>query len=94
MNKKGYVIGMSSPLIPCLFVIAMVLSIGIIVLSSITKSPQYTYACCCDNKPCTDTYYNVDDNTCHLILCEHNLFLNRSECIYKAKCPTTMLAQT
>ena len=25
---------------------------------------------CCDGKPCSDTYYTVEDNLCHLALCE------------------------
>ena len=41
------------------------------------------YDKCCDGKVCTDTYYTIEDNLCHLVLCEKNIF--GSNCTYNGK---------
>jgi len=40
---------------------------------------------CCGGSPCTDTYYTLKDNLCHLVLCEKSLFTNKSQCTYPGK---------
>jgi hypothetical protein len=42
-----------------------------------------TYAKCCNNSICSDTYYTEEDNKCHLSLCEHMIiYKNKTQCIY------------
>ena len=44
---------------------------------------QLTYLNCCNNTPCTDTYYTSEDNLCHLVLCENLYGKNNPKCVYQ-----------
>lgn len=55
--------------------------IGIVVSIPVV---QQSIMCirCCNGTPCSDTYYTPEDNKCHLTLCEHSLFTDKSKCTY------------
>ena len=63
-------------------VIAIVFGIGLrISIPVIEQSNMYVQ--CCNGTPCTDTYYTIEDNTCHLVLCEQSGgIINENQCTY------------
>lgn len=44
---------------------------------------ENVYIQCCGGQVCSDTYYTSEDNLCHLVLCENNLFSNKEDCVYE-----------
>jgi hypothetical protein len=38
---------------------------------------------CCNGCPCSDTYYDSSDDTCHLSLCENTPFTENKDCVYQ-----------
>jgi hypothetical protein len=73
-------------LIGVIICIAFIISLIFLVMNkqgSVYK--QFVYHECCNDNPCTDTYYVAKDNTCHLTLCENMLFKNQSECVYQGR---------
>ena len=67
--------------------IAFCIGCFLIVMDSVVESvKQNIYYKCCNNVPCSDTYYTLEDNTCHLTLCENNSFIfNKTKCLYPAR---------
>ena len=62
-------------------VATLVLVVGALVgVSVIVQNEMYLQ--CCNGIPCIDTYYTIEDNTCHLVLCENNPIANKDDCTY------------
>jgi hypothetical protein len=60
----------------------IIIGIGLSVLNNIEMSQtSITYDVCCFHRPCTDTYYSLFDNKCHLTLCE-NEWGKKNNCTY------------
>jgi len=72
MSKLEIIMGVS--------IILVVISVFLLSLNSMKL--ENTYIRCCNNQPCSDTYYTAEDNKCHLSLCEQSPFTNKSQCIY------------
>jgi hypothetical protein len=67
---------------------ALIISVLFLVMNKQGKVyKQFVYHECCNDNPCTDTYYVAENNTCHLTLCENLLFKNKSECVYQGRYP-------
>jgi len=50
---------------------------------NISPEQQLSYLYCCDNMTCSDTYYDVKDDKCHLTQCPQKVFGKEKECIYE-----------
>ena len=65
-----------------LLIAIILLIVGVLVSSPIIKDANM-YLQCCNGKACTDTYYIMKDNQCHLVGCEINaLIKDKSTCVY------------
>ena len=64
-----------------LIIILMVI-IGLRI-STNAMTDAVTYIQCCGGKVCSDTYYTVQDNLCHLSLCENSFLTDHSNCSYE-----------
>jgi hypothetical protein len=61
----------------------IIIGVGISVLDNIEMSQtSITYDVCCFHRPCSDTYYSLFDNKCHLTLCE-NEWGKKNNCTYE-----------
>ena len=47
----------------------ILLVVGVLVGSPVIKQ-ENMYIQCCNGTPCTDTYYDIKTNLCHLTICE------------------------
>ena len=77
-------------------IISVLISLGIIIILTITTvivisrmgdsiNNWEMEQNCCNGNQCSDTYYNREDNTCHLVLCENALFSDKEDCVYLGK---------
>ena len=59
----------------------------ILLFESKNKEAPEVYRFCCDNKVCTDTYYDQNKSRCVLVQCEHTCIFgfrnNCSSCYYE-----------
>ena len=55
------------------------------LIASNIEHEDETFSKCCNNTPCSDTYYSQEDNLCHLVLCENLYGKNNPKCVYPAK---------
>ena len=69
-----------------IFCIAMALLLFAFDIAFVkSKAKIETFSKCCNNTPCSDTYYSQEDNLCHLVLCENLYGKNNPKCVYPAK---------
>ena len=68
-----------------IFLIMIIIIILIAILMAVQLKDNIAYIQCCGGNVCTDTYYTSEDNKCHLVLCENNLFTNKSNCVYEGE---------
>jgi len=49
--------------------ISVIIACGVMILNkqNTTLQSHFDYCMCCDNKPCTDTYYNLASEKCIII---------------------------
>ena len=75
-----------------LFTAIIIILIMLVVMISFTLvaknfKPTFfqhlTYLNCCNNSPCSDTYYTPENNLCHLVLCENLYGKNNPKCVYQ-----------
>ncbi len=70
-----------------LLILAIIVSIIILVVGALIGIPvieqSNMYLQCCNGTPCTDTYYDIETNLCHLTLCENNPMFNQDDCTYE-----------
>ena len=54
--------------------IGVIITVAVLVIGFSVAIPVMntgiTQIQCCNNSPCTDTYYTAKDNLCHYVLCE------------------------
>jgi hypothetical protein len=80
------------PFVALLVLLGIILAITTIIVANLAEvgypqslyQPGGTYYECCDNQTCSDTYYEAETDDCHLVLCEHNVFSDKSRCKYPA----------
>ena len=78
-------------LIFIVFIYLVVISVLLLVcLSLLSGFNSKGYVCdtevcykCCNNVPCSDTYYDFNNDRCVLTLCESSIFTNKNNCYYK-----------
>jgi hypothetical protein len=73
------------PLVYAMIMCGIIIGIGLWVADDVVSSlmNNMTYLNCCNGSVCTDTYYIPKDNSCHLVLCEDNVFAKN--CTYVGK---------
>jgi hypothetical protein len=83
MDKEDEIKTKKEAIVGSVLVVLVMIAIIILFFPFKPMQEQITYIQCCNSSPCSDTYYNPEDNQCHLVLCENNnLNLNKSKCSY------------
>lgn len=54
--------------------LAVIIVFGLFILDTQKVVSNLMFINCCNGSFCSDTYYTVNDNICHLVLCENNIF--------------------
>ena len=72
----------------CLFVTSIFLLLCLGLFSGLNSKGYVcdteTWYKCCNNVPCSDTYYDSKNDRCVFTLCENNyIFTNKNDCYYK-----------
>ena len=81
MKLKKFLTEILIPIIVTLIVATVLLVVGVLVSTPIIKENNM-YVQCCNGSPCSDTYYTIEDNQCHLTMCENQPLFNEEDCTY------------
>jgi hypothetical protein len=70
MELKGH--NIMRTVLSAVLVAFLIISCGVIIFKKNAENMNLwvMYENCCNGSECTDTYYDPEDNTCHLVLCE------------------------